>query len=174
MRNVRAGYVLYRALVFLMQCVIARGHGYARVLDAPDCYEHAAWAETKIHITRVRTVGPCVQRSVARPALALVLQATPFNLREKEGLVTSRVVLLECNNEPFYVTSRYVYIAWRALAYHSYRRAMFSNNARLLCVHVTMVTLKSCNLIGRSRMLERKQLRSYQTLFLSEIEGCGL
>ena len=28
------------------------------------------------------------------------------------------------------------------------------NNARLLCVRVTMVTLKSCNLIGRSRILE--------------------
>ena len=35
---------------------------------------------------------------------------------------------------------------------------MFNNNAWLLRVRVTMVTLKSCDLIGRSRILEHVQL----------------
>ena len=39
-----------------------------RVLDAPGCYEWAAWAERKSALQGsglVRTVGPCTQRRVA-------------------------------------------------------------------------------------------------------------
>ena len=35
---------------------------------------------------------------------------------------------------------------------------MFNKNAQLLHMRVTIVTLKSCNLIGCSRILERVQL----------------
>ena len=41
---------------------------WIRVLDAPGCYERAAWAESKSALQGsglVRTVGPCAQRRVA-------------------------------------------------------------------------------------------------------------
>ena len=41
-----------------------------------------------------------------------------------------------------------VYIAWHVLAYHFNKHAMFNDNTRYLCPHVTMATQKSCNLIG--------------------------
>ena len=41
---------------------------WIRILDAPGCYEHAAWAERKFALQSsrlVRTVWPCAQRRVA-------------------------------------------------------------------------------------------------------------
>ena len=50
---------------------------WIRVLDAPCCYERAAWAERKSALQGlrlVRTVGPCAQRRVALIPRAIAIQ----------------------------------------------------------------------------------------------------
>ena len=49
---------------------------WIRVLNAPDCYERAAWTERKSTIQGsglVRTVGPCAQRRVALMLRAIAI-----------------------------------------------------------------------------------------------------
>ena len=48
---------------------------WIRVLDAPGCYERAAWAERRPHYKAQDSVGPCAQRRVALKALCHAISA---------------------------------------------------------------------------------------------------
>ena len=76
---------IFRATIFLYSpCHYMRA--WIRVLDAPSCYEHAAWPELERKSALqgsglVRTVEPCAQRRVPR-AIATARDALSNNRRE--------------------------------------------------------------------------------------------
>ena len=59
-------------------------------LDAPGCYEHAAWAERKSTLQgsgycMVRTVGPCAQRRVALMPRAITTAKDALSNNRRES-----------------------------------------------------------------------------------------
>ena len=117
---------------------------------------------------RVTSRSNLLYQTTPSPALdgkggfGLVSQATPFNLREKEGGNFTYVhIKLCCWNVIMgrftWCHFKFVLCGARLPIIHIGARCLI-NNERLLRMRVTMVTLKSCNLIGCSKVLEHVQL----------------